>query len=116
MKNNDTHEDFKDFQGGGPDLPSQNIRDRINSRVHRLLDPPHGIVFSKLFMIQGIIGFLSMSFCPQFELSLTNRYELFHFFHRNFGAEICMAMCGGIFIGCGAFCAALLLKDPKYKK
>jgi hypothetical protein len=71
--------------------------------------PTHKLVFTKLLLIQGFIGVLTLLFCPQFNLSLTSNFDLFHYFHRTFGDKICMLICGGIFIGTGALFAGTIM-------
>lgn len=88
---------------------------KILSFVKKDLEASHPQVFFKIIIVQGFIGALTMIFCPQFDMSLTNNYELFHFFHRNFGHTICMLICGTIFMGSGAIFAALLFKAPERK-
>ena len=62
--------------------PPEDLSERILSFVQSDLNPSHKIVFTKLLAIQGFIGFLTLLFCPQFNLSLTNNFELFHYFHH----------------------------------
>jgi hypothetical protein len=92
------------------------LRENIYSLVRKDIQPDHKIVFFKLMFIQAVIGFMTMAFCPQFEMSLTNSYELFHFFHRTFGHKICMFICGSIFIGSGALVANSILTKAEIKR
>ena len=57
-----------------------------------------------------------MLFCPQFSFSLTNNYDAFHYFHHTFGAQICMLICGTIFLGTGAIFASYLLSEGEFNK
>ena len=82
---------------------------KIFSKVNSDLDPSFHLVLAKLLAVHSFIGTLTLSFCPQFGLSLTNDYSLFHYLHRTFGEQICMIMCGGIFLGSGAMFASLVL-------
>jgi hypothetical protein len=113
---NKKNKDFLDFMNSKGVNPPDELSNRILSLVHADLNPSHKIVFIKLLGIQAFIGFLTLIFCPQFNLSLTNNYELFHYFHHNFGENICMVICGSIFIGSGAVFAAYLLKSSEIKK
>ena len=108
--------DFQDFMNTKGANPPEELSNKILSFVKNDLNPSHKIVFSKLLGIQAFIGLLTMTFCPQFSLSLTNRFELFHYFHHQFGKNICMAICGSIFIGSGAIFAAYLLKTSEVRK
>lgn len=106
--------DFKSFENDEL-TPSIELDRKILSYVQSDLNPGHLFVFIKLLMIQGFIGTLTLLFCPQFNLSLTNNYQLFHYFHHRFGEYVCMMICGSIFIGSGAIFASYLLKNNEIK-
>jgi hypothetical protein len=108
--------DFQDFVNSIGVSPSEKLNKKILHFVKTDLDPSHKVVFAKLLGIQTFIGFLTLTFCPQFKMSLTNEYDLFHYFHHNFGESICMIICGSIFIGSGALFAAYLLNSNEVKK
>ena len=108
--------DYLDFINSRSATPSNEISERVMSFVQTDLNPTHKVVFSKLLGIQALIGFLTLTFCPQFNFSLTNSYEVFHYFHHRFGESICMVICGSIFIGSGALFAAYLLKSSEVRK
>lgn len=114
-KNKDD-KDFLDFINSKGVNPPEELSNKILSFVKADLNPSHQIVFSKILSIQAFIGFLTLVFCPQFDHSLTNNYELFHYFHHKFGESICMALCGSIFVGSGALFAAYLLKPVEVRK
>lgn len=107
--------DYKDFLQGDQRTTKQ-MDQKVLNFIQSELNPEHKTVFLKLATIQGFIGFITMLFCPQFDFSLTNNYELFHFFHHTFGAEACMVFCGSIFLGSGAIFASYLLKEGEIKK
>jgi hypothetical protein len=107
--------DYKDFLHEENKVPAP-LDDKVLHYVHTDLNPEHKTIFVKLALIQGFIGLITMTFCPQFDFSLTNNYHLFHFFHRNFGHQICMILCGSIFLGTGAIFAASILGDGEVKK
>ena len=119
MINHNKHKDnrdFLDFMNSEEINPPDELSNKILDYVKNDLNPSHKIVFGKLLGIQAFIGFFTLIFCPQFNLSLTNNYELFHYFHHNFGESICMAVCGSIFIGSGALLAAYILKASEIRK
>ena len=101
--------DLIDFFENSNEAPSNVLDQKVLSLVKRNLIPKHKVIFGKLFLIQAFVGSLVLLFCPQFNISLTGNYELFHFFHRNFGAYVCSAICGGIFLGSGLFFANFIL-------
>lgn len=108
-------EDYKDFLNDAHKTPKC-LDESVLHMVHSDLNPSHKVVFIKLALIQGFIGVLTMLFCPQFNLSLTNNYDLFHYFHTNFGHAICMIICGSIFLGTGAIFAASILSKAELNK
>lgn len=93
-----------------------NLDKSILDMVHLDLNPSHKVVFFKLTLIQGFIGFLTMLFCPQFNFSLTNNFDLFHYFHQTFGHSVCMVICGCIFLGSGAVFASYILTQGEINK
>lgn len=105
--------DFDEFLRSGGRTPQKDVSQAILDRVRSDLEPPVSLVFTKLLLVQSIVGVMTLLFCPQFNLSLTNNYDLFHFFHRNFGQTICMAICGGIFVGSGALIGSFILRKPE---
>lgn len=107
MKN---EKDFRDFIQTKTS-PSTELDQRVLSFVSEDLNPSHQKVFFKLTAVQGFIGFLTMLFCPQFNFSLTNNYDLFHYFHMNYGHQVCMVLCGSIFLGSGAIFANIILSQ-----
>ena len=108
--------DFLSFVHNQDHHPSEELNHKVLNYIKNELSPSHKSVFIKLVTIQGFIGFLTLLLCPQFNFSLTNSYELFHFFHHKFGEYICMAICGSIFVGSGAIFASYLLKPTEVKK
>jgi hypothetical protein len=109
MLNND-YTSFKNSQELGP---NSLLRDSILNHVKEDLSVDHKAVFIKTLLIQAFIGVLTLLFCPQFEMSLTNNFELFHLFHHSFGSQVCMMICGSIFIGTGALFASSILRTSE---
>ena len=108
--------DFHEFAQYKDEKVPQDISEHIKNYVQKELNPSHQQVFIKLISIQAFIGFLTLIFCPQFQISLTNNFDFFHFFHHNFGESICMMICGSIFTGSGALFAAYILQAQEIKK
>jgi hypothetical protein len=107
--------DYQDFLTVKEIAPTE-LSESIRLDITKEMNPTHLFVFSKLTLIQGFIGFITMIFCPQFDFSLTNSYDLFHYFHHTFGVQVCMIICGTIFLGSGAIFASYLLKDGEINK
>lgn len=107
--------DYDDFLQD--DIKTSTKNDHIVlEMVHSDLLPSHSFVFMKLTVVQGFIGLITMLFCPQFNFSLTNSYELFHYFHQNFGHAVCMVLCGGIFLGTGALFASSIMTQGEVNR
>ncbi|WP_372651511.1 hypothetical protein [Halobacteriovorax sp.] len=107
-KKNKFKDDYNDFISSKEVAP-RNISHSIIDRVKADLNPSKQLVFIKLLSLQLFTGLITMFFCPQFKMSLTNNHELFHYFHHNFGEHICMMICGAIFLGSGAIVASYIL-------
>lgn len=116
MKDKKSSQDFGDFLDSNNSSTPEEVNARVLNYVKSDLDPSHRKVFSKLVCIQGFVGFLTLTFCPQFDLSLTSNDRLFHYLHHAFGANICMAICGSIFIGSGAIFASYVLSLNEIRK
>ncbi|MBT4761519.1 MAG: hypothetical protein HOO06_07475 [Bdellovibrionaceae bacterium] len=114
MKNKRTklqlNEDFDDFLHNNHIKTPNSLSSLILKSIQSHTSPSHSVVFIKLLGIQCFIGIISLAFCPQFNLSLTNNYEVFHYLHHTFGANVCMAICGSIFVGSGAVFASYILR------
>ncbi len=108
--------DFNDFLDNSKTSPPKSLNANILNTIRSDMNPSHKIVFFKLLLVQAFIGIITLLFCPQFELSLTNNADSFHYFHRLFGENICMVICGFIFIGSGAIFAAYILKASEVLK
>jgi len=109
------NKDYNDFLNSRH-KPSERLNKAILQMVQSELNPSHKVVFGKLTLIQGFIGLITMLFCPQFNFSLTNNYDLFHYFHMTFGHQVCMIICGSIFLGSGAVFASYLLNEGEINK
>lgn len=105
-----TEKDFQDFLSSKKESPSKQASAKILNYVHSELRPSPKDVFLKLISIHAFIGLITLVFCPQYNLSFTNSYDIFHYFHHKFGENICMVICGIIFIGTGSIFAASILK------
>ena len=89
--------------------PPENIDQNIVQHIREEMDPSHKKILAKLFLVHLFVGTITLLFCPQFDFSLTGRYEVFHFFHHTFGYYGCLAICGALFIGSGALFASAIL-------
>jgi hypothetical protein len=116
MPNSDDYnKDFQGFLNAKGKTPSNDLDNKIINFVKNDLNPSRKLVFGKMLGIQAFIGTITLLFCPQFNMSLTNNHDLFHYFHHNFGDQICMAICGLIFVGSGSLFASYALKQSEVK-
>lgn len=99
MKNDN---DFGLFINNEDKTPSFELDQKVLKNIQNKLTVSHSGVFIKLLVVQVFIGLITLTFCPQFSISLTNHMDMFHFFHRNFGELICTGICATIFMGSGA--------------
>lgn len=109
------NKDYNDFLQAREVTPSSLDKNVLNY-VKSDLNPEHKAVFFKLTLIHGFIGLITMLFCPQFNFSLTNNFDLFHYFHMNFGHQVCMMICGCIFLGTGSIFATYILSQGEINK
>jgi polyferredoxin len=107
--------DFNDFIESTDDVPLS-LDKRVMGLISRELNPSVTSIGIKLITIHAFVGIITMLFCPQFSLSLTNNYEVFHYFHHTFGTAICNIICGAIFMGTGAIFAVSILSTPELRK
>lgn len=115
MKKDDLNNDLNDFSNNNTSSAPLNVKNNVLSYVEKELNPSKASVFLKLITVQFIVGILTMVFCPQYKLSFTHNYDLFHYFHHTFGAQVCMIICGSIFVGSGAMIAAQILNMNEIK-
>lgn len=114
-KNEKWLKDYADFLGSNADAPIS-ISDKIKRNIHVLLNPNPWNIFAKLLGIHVIIGFLSLSICHQFGLNPfnTNR-SLADWFMNVGGHNVCMVMCGLLFVSLSIFSAGVFLSIEEVK-
>ncbi len=110
------NKDYKDFLIHQEHKSSSELDRKVMALVKDELNPPHFLVLVKLLIIQAFIGLMTMLYCPQFNFSLTNNYDLFHYFHHTYGEKVCMMICGSIFMGSGAIFSSYILKEAEILK
>ena len=108
--------DYQDFINSVHSDVPEHLTRKILDYVKKDLNPNFRIVFFKLTLIQAIAGVITLLFCPQFSISITGSHSLFHIFHGALGIYGCMAVCGSIFVGAGAFSVPFILKIPELRK
>lgn len=103
------NDEFKAFMNAKEVTPPRSLTENIFQMVHKDLNPSIWELFSKLALIQMIVGSLSLLICSQFGIGPG---PLVHAF-MVFGETACMALCGGLFLGVGAFAAMHFLSRPE---
>lgn len=93
-------------------LPPAHLSESIHSIVQRDLHPRAWNVFSKLVLLQGLIGGLSLLVCSQFGFG-SGHYVAAAF--MRFGESTCMALCGALFLGLTALIASLVLRPAEVR-
>jgi small-conductance mechanosensitive channel len=100
--------DYRDYSLNNEISAPTKLSNDILKNVLTELTPSKSAVFIKLIYTQVFIGLITLTFCPQFKLSLTANYDLFHYFHHTFGSTVCMIICGIIFMAPSALFVCLL--------
>jgi len=111
--NRKIQDDFHDFMTSDRIKPPKELDELILSRIRRKLSPSISYVFTKLALTQGIVGLLTLTLCPQFQLSFGADHSLVSNMSEVFGPFGCMAICGAIFLGSGAIVSGALLTRPE---
>lgn len=106
--------EFADFCGSELETPKSLNAALFDRLSHEEWSPARGRILAKIILIQLAISIVSLTFCPQFDYSLTNSYALFHFFHHTFGEVICMLLCSSIFTGLGALISSFILRPGEF--
>lgn len=107
-------EDFSDFMEAKPDPVPSSLEQRTLQMVSRALNPSPVAVFFKAGLIQIVVGFISLLFCPQFGLSLTGIHGIMHFMMQ-FGERACMFGCGTLFAGSSLLFSSVLLTSDEVR-
>ena len=113
---NKVHEDWQEFIAGKDERVPTQVHTKLLHHIRAELQPGVVLVFVKLLLMQASTGVLTLLYCPQFELSLTGNIEMLHYFHHNYGMNVCALVCGAIFTAPGAVLAAYLLKTAEINR
>ncbi len=116
MNNPKNEKDYQDFMNGKQVDAPEYLKKNILEYIKKNLNPGFRTVFFKLTLIQAVAGTLTLLFCPQFSISITGSQSLFHIFYGALGIYGCMAICGSIFVGAGAFSVPFILENPELRK
>lgn len=114
LSNEEWLAEFQEFLAAPEARPPQAISDRILAIVHKDLNPPAWLVFSKVAMIHVFVGTLSLLACPQFGVGPLQGYGLMNFLMQ-FGHSVCMLACGAFFVSGTALVASLVLRPEEVR-
>lgn len=107
------HHNYQSFIKDQEESAPEHLKQNILSKVRDDLTISATQTWVKFTVIHTIIGAISLLFCPQFNLSLSGKKDLYHFFHQALGHEGCMIVCGAIFLGTGALACILILRQAE---
>jgi hypothetical protein len=107
-------QEFSEFVSSETMQPPKNLSESVLSKIHADLNPSYWLVFAKLSGIHAVMGFITLLFCPQFGLGITDGMGLMGLFMR-FGDQACMLGCGAVFMGGSALTASLLLRAEEVR-
>jgi hypothetical protein len=108
--------EFNKFLQTKADTPPEALTTLILNQQSELLLPSPFLVFTKLIIIHGFFGTLSLSVCNQFGLNPFNTtlsLSLSDYF-MSFGHSTCMAFCGILFVGCSLVAARFILSAKEF--
>ena len=102
--------DFEDFVNGESSHVPGHVKQRTLSAVQGLLNPKSEIIFFKILGIYLVIGFLSLSVCHQFGINpFQTEWSLDRWLMSFGGHQICMLICGILFVGSSLLVAGYFL-------
>ncbi|MEO5969938.1 MAG: hypothetical protein ABIQ95_08420 [Bdellovibrionia bacterium] len=107
-------QEFEEFTVSNEVQPPAHLSTQILSQIQRDLKPSPWQVFFKLVGIHGLVGTITLLFCPQFGFSPLSDVGLMNIF-MPFGKYGCMLGCGAVYVGSSAFVASFLLKPEEIK-
>lgn len=115
-KNKPSHwnAEFEEFlEADCASVPST-LSDQVLNSVFQKLYPSFWQVLGKLAIVQAAGGALTLLFCPQFGVSLSNNYGLMYYLMQ-YGENVCMAGCGALFTGVCLLIASLAMKPEEVR-
>lgn len=117
MKNkNEWLNEYQEFM----DSDAVSVPSEINTatvfKIKKLLNPSAVLVFLKILAIHIVVGFLSLSVCHQFGMNPFNtERSLDGFMMRVGGHQLCMFVCGVVFVSLSLFAAGYFLTIEEVK-
>lgn len=106
--------DFTEFLMNEPVEVPRELTEKILLQIKTELNPSFMKVFGKISSTHFVIGFFTLLFCPQFDISITSQLGLVPFLMQ-FGHEVCTFGCGVIFVGMSVLFSSFYLKPEELK-
>lgn len=116
MKHNekDWLKDFKEFTQTTHTRVPNELSQKILQNIKDELQPSVWLVFFKISTLHAIIGTLSLGLCDQFGMTpFQTHFSLSDYFMK-LGNNMCMLLCGFLFLGLSFWAARLLLKREEF--
>lgn len=117
MRNNkkeNWESEFTDFlRTKSVEVPAK-LTESILVQIHSELNPSFLHVFKRMSFIHLAVGFVTLMFCPQFNISITSQLGLVPYLMQ-FGHEVCTFGCGAIFVGISILISSFYLKPEEIK-
>ncbi|MDZ4676358.1 MAG: hypothetical protein SGI74_02520 [Oligoflexia bacterium] len=104
--------EFTGFVDAESVQPPLGLSENILKRVREDLNPSAWKVFSKISLIQALVGFAVLLFCPQFGFSLTGSHGIMHVLMQ-YGETVCMFGCGVIFAGSSLLASVIAMRPEE---
>ena len=102
--------DYDDFlQTEAAPVPDH-VKEKTLSTINNWLNPNSSLIFMKILGIYSIFGFLSLSVCHQFGMNpFQTNWSLDQLVMSFGGHQVCMLMCGILFVGLSLLVAGYFL-------
>lgn len=109
-QNQDWLKDYSEFLNADHTNVPTELTANVLANINQLLSPSAISVFSKIFGIHTVTGFLSLAVCNQFGLNpFRTSHSLADIFMNIGGHRFCMMACGTLFISLSIFLAGFFL-------
>ena len=108
--NEELRKEFLEFIEAEEIDPPMAVSEKIHKAVDKELNPFLWKVFLKFGLVQTVASFMTLLFCPQFELDLGLVKHNDAHLRALLGDAGYMALCGAIFLGSGSLMASILLR------
>jgi len=111
---NQVDQEFREFMAQDRVTVPTALTESVLSTIRSQMNPSGASVFLKLLGIHLLVGFATLTLCPQFGISLTSSMGLMQYL-MHFGESVCMLGCGILFMGLSFLVASLALRPEEVK-